>query len=55
MEKDDNMKFNFQKSEVSKVDWFTIKECITNIRNYNLEKINIIKNVNYILNNYSFY
>ena len=55
MEKDDNMSFNFQKSEVSKVDWFSIKECITNIRNYNLEKINIIKNVNYILNNYSFY
>lgn len=55
MEKDDSMIFNFQKSEVSKVDWFTIEESITNIRNYNLEKINIIKNVNYILNNYSFY
>ena len=55
MEKDDAMTFNFQKSEVSKVQWFSIKECITNIRNYNLEKINIIKNVNYILNNYSFY
>ena len=55
MEKDDTMTFNFQKSEVSKVNWFSIQECITNIRNYNLEKINIIKNVNYILNNYSFY
>lgn len=55
MEKNEDMMFNFQKSEVSKIHWFTIDECIKNIRNYNLEKINIIKNVNYILNNYSFY
>ena len=55
MEKDDNISFNFQKSEVSKVNWFNLNECINNIRSYNLEKINIINNVNYILKNYSFY
>ena len=55
MKKEDDISFNFQKSEVSKVGWFTINECISNIRNYNLEKINIINNVNYILKNYSFY
>ena len=55
MDKDEDIFLNYQKSEVSKVSWYSLDDCIYNIRNYNLEKINIIKNVNYILKNYSFY
>jgi hypothetical protein len=40
---------NFQKSEVSKMSWFTLEDCIKHIRPYNLEKIKIIKNVDYSL------
>ena len=40
---------NFQKSEVSKMEWFTLEDCIKHIRPYNLEKIKIIKNIDYSL------
>jgi 8-oxo-dGTP pyrophosphatase MutT (NUDIX family) len=43
---------NYQKSEVSKIEWKTIDECLSSIRPYNLEKKNIIKNVNQVLLNY---
>ena len=43
---------NYQKSEVSKIEWKTIDECLSSIRPYNLEKKNIIKNVNHVLLNY---
>ena len=33
---------NFQKTEVSKIEWKTFNECIDNIRPYNLEKKNKI-------------
>lgn len=36
---------NFQKSEVSKMEWKTIDECIECIRPYNLEKIKLISNI----------
>jgi len=36
---------NFQKSEVSKMEWKTIDECIGCIRPYNLEKIKLISNI----------
>jgi ADP-ribose pyrophosphatase YjhB (NUDIX family) len=36
---------NFQKSEVSKMEWKTIDECIQCIRPYNLEKIKLISNI----------
>lgn len=36
---------NFQKSEVSKMEWKTIDECIQCIRPYNLEKIKLITNI----------
>ena len=40
---------NYQKSEVSKIEWVSLKECIEKIRPYNLEKINLIKNINDVL------
>lgn len=36
---------NFQRSEVSKMEWFTLEECIQHIRPYNLEKMKIITNI----------
>ena len=46
---------NFQKTEVSKLEWLNLDKCINKIRPYNIEKINLIKNVNTILTSYSFY
>ena len=43
---------NYQKTEVSKIEWKTVDECLSSIRPYNLEKKNIIKNVNQVLLNY---
>jgi 8-oxo-dGTP pyrophosphatase MutT (NUDIX family) len=44
---------NFQKEEVSKIEWKTIDECLDSIRPYNIEKKNIIKNVYDLLNEYT--
>jgi 8-oxo-dGTP pyrophosphatase MutT (NUDIX family) len=41
---------NFQQSEVSKMEWKTISQCVASIRPYNLEKIALIKNVSECLN-----
>ena len=46
---------NYQKSEVSKIEWKDFDECINIIRPYNLEKIDLIKRVNHILNFYEFF
>jgi 8-oxo-dGTP pyrophosphatase MutT (NUDIX family) len=46
---------NFQKSEVSKLEWKTYNECLQSIRPYNLEKHNLIRNINQILQKYEFY
>ena len=40
-----NKKHKFQKSEVSGMEWFTLEECLQNIRPYNLEKKEVINNV----------
>jgi 8-oxo-dGTP pyrophosphatase MutT (NUDIX family) len=42
----------FQKTEVSKMAWFTFDECMRHIRPYNLEKINILRNLNDALKEY---
>ena len=42
----------FQKTEVSKMAWFTFDECVRHIRPHNLEKINILRNLNNALNEY---
>ena len=46
---------NFQKTEVSKVEWKTYSTAINSIRPYNLEKIDIIKRINSILTKYTLY
>lgn len=43
---------NIQKMEISGIEWFTIDECNENIREYNIEKKNIISNLYFILENY---
>lgn len=55
MKNDEKPITSYQKSEVSKVEWFNINNCIRNIRPYNLEKINLIKNVDTILKEYKLY
>ena len=45
---------NFERSEVSKMEWKTYSECLRDIRPYNLEKIRIIGNINEALRRYMF-
>ncbi len=46
----------YQKSEVSKMEWFSYDECVKLIRNYNLEKKRILSKIhNTIQNNRLFY
>jgi len=45
----------FQKSEVSKVEWKTYVEVCKCIRPYNLEKLDVIRRVNTLLSNFSLY
>ena len=46
---------NFQKTEVSKLEWKTFDQCLEAIRSYNLEKKIIITNVNKVLQEYRLY
>jgi 8-oxo-dGTP pyrophosphatase MutT (NUDIX family) len=46
---------NFQKTEVSKIEWKTIDECLQAIRPYNLEKKKIITNIYKVLEEYRLY
>ncbi len=51
---DNNVKKNnFQKSEVSNMEWYCKSQAIEKIRPYNYERINIINNIEKILNKYS--
>jgi 8-oxo-dGTP pyrophosphatase MutT (NUDIX family) len=50
----DNLQ-NFQRSEVSKIAWKTCEECIELIRPYNLEKKQLIMNINKVLTDYILY
>jgi 8-oxo-dGTP pyrophosphatase MutT (NUDIX family) len=43
---------NFQRSEVSDMKWLTLDECLSIIRPYNLEKIQVIKDINNVLERY---
>ena len=43
----------FQKSEVSKLKWMTLDEAIKAIRPYNLERIDLLKNIDKVLQKYS--
>ena len=54
--KDNNIKLNnYQKSEVSKVEWKTFYECIKCIRSYNKEKMLLIDKINKMLLKYKIY
>jgi 8-oxo-dGTP pyrophosphatase MutT (NUDIX family) len=47
--------YNFQKTEVSKLEWKTIDKCLESIRPYNLEKRELIQNINKVLQEYRLY
>jgi len=44
----------FQESEVSRMEWCTLDECLEKIRPYNIEKRRMISNVDQLLQRYSF-
>ena len=46
---------NYQRSEVSNLEWKTIPECIDSIRPYSLEKIRIVENICNLLEDCTFY
>ena len=46
---------NYQKSEVSKLEWKTIDKCLESIRPYCLEKKQLITNINKVLQEYRLY
>ena len=46
---------NYQKSEVSKIDWLNFNDCLKIIRPYNLERIDILKKADHIIRSYEFY
>ena len=46
---------NYQKSEVSKLEWKTIDKCLESIRPYSLEKKQLITNINKVLQEYRLY
>jgi 8-oxo-dGTP pyrophosphatase MutT (NUDIX family) len=52
--REDNLE-NYQKSEVSKLEWKTIDECLESIRPYSLEKKKLITNINKVLQEYRLY
>ena len=52
---DINTMENFQRSEVSKLEWKTFNECIESIRPYNLEKRKILTNIYNLLQQYRLY
>ncbi len=45
----------YQKSEVSKMEWKSIKDCLCSIRPYNLEKKELIDNINKVICEYRLY
>jgi len=53
--KGNSNRHNIQLSEISKLSWFTYQEAIENIRDYYLEKKDILKKTNEILNEYNIY
>lgn len=46
---------NYQKTEVSKLEWKTVDECLESIRPYSLEKKQLITNINKVLQEYRLY
>jgi len=46
---------DFQKTEISAMEWIDINNCNKYIRDYSIEKINIINKIKFILNNYKIF
>jgi len=46
---------NYQETEVSKLEWKTLDNCLKSIRPYSLEKKQIIQNINKVLEEYRLY
>jgi 8-oxo-dGTP pyrophosphatase MutT (NUDIX family) len=55
MPENDEYLNNFQVTEVSKLEWKTINQCLQDIRPYNLEKKELIININKVLQEYRLY
>jgi len=55
MENEDHELCNFQKTEVSKLEWKTLDKCIESIRPYCYEKKKLIRNIDCMLNEYKIY
>jgi 8-oxo-dGTP pyrophosphatase MutT (NUDIX family) len=55
MDDESEMLHNYQKTEVSKIEWKTYEECLKCIRPYNLEKKKLITNIYKVLQEYSLY
>jgi 8-oxo-dGTP pyrophosphatase MutT (NUDIX family) len=55
MNETDDILNSFQTTEVSKIEWKTIDGCLESIRPYNLEKKELIKNINKVLQEYRLY
>jgi hypothetical protein len=47
--------YNYQQTEVSKIEWKSLEECLESIRPYNLEKKQLIINIDKILQEYRLY
>ena len=47
--------YNYQQTEVSKIEWKSLEECLESIRPYNLEKKQLIININKVLQEYRLY
>ena len=47
--------YNYQQTEVSKIEWKSLEECLETIRPYNLEKKQLIINIDKVLQEYRLY
>jgi 8-oxo-dGTP pyrophosphatase MutT (NUDIX family) len=47
--------YNYQQTEVSKIEWKSLEECLESIRPYNLEKKQLIINIDKVLQEYRLY
>lgn len=55
MNNNDELLQNYQKTEVSKIEWKKFDECMESIRPYNLEKKMLITSINKVLQEYRIY
>ena len=55
MEYQEDLLPEYQATEVSKLEWKTLEECLESIRPYNLEKKQLILNINKVLQEYRLY